>query len=418
MDALLLKILKHRVHYETLMPQIDSKMLHPKTAFVLNAFGGWFEKTEDAVIDMEDFKAFFFNFLKPNDSDEKKRYYNGLFDKCKVDADEHQTELITEKLISHSFATQIGNLIEQYHDDAEIDVIQEVGIHHTDALEKLKKEQIDPSLAIADIEQVLDRDEYKTGVKFDLGILRDNLRPLQNGDFIIAAGRPDSGKTSFLASQFSSFLNSIDGGRSVIWFNNEGEGNRIIKRIYQSVLQATTQDLLRFRHDGDLNKRFKLRVPNPERIKIIDCHGWTIADVEKIVKKFELGLIIIDMIDNIIFPNSRYNNARTDQVLEEQYQWFRLLGVKYHFPVIATSQISAEAEQQTHTQMWPAMHMLKDSKTGKQGAADAIIMIGRNLSPDVPDSARYISTPKNKLAIERSYIKMEVKFDAQRARYE
>ncbi len=417
MDALLLKILKHREHYENLIPELDTDTLHGTTAFVLDKFGNWFASTKDTVIDMEDFKAYFFNFIQHMATDEKKRYFNNLFDKCRVDATPEQTEFIIEKIISHTFATHMGNLVVQYNDDAEIDIIEEVGIKHTKAVEKLQRETIDLSLDMDGIEGVLDKDENKIGVKFDLGVLRDNLRPMQSGDFIIAAGRPDSGKTSFLASQFVSFLDSVEGGRPIIWFNNEGEGNRIIKRIYQSVLQATTKDLLKYRQEGDLNKRFKLRVQNPERIKIIDCHGWSTHDVEKTVKKFNPGLVIVDMIDNIIFPDSRFQ-SRTDQILEGQYQWFRLLGVKYHFPVIATSQVSAEAEQQTHTQMWPAMHMLKDSKTGKQGAADCIIMIGRNLSPDSPENIRYISTPKNKLAIERSNIKMAVTFDAQRARYE
>ena len=417
MDALLLKILKHREHYETLMPQVDLDILHPTTSYVLQTFGAWFRDTKDTVIDMEDFKAYFFNFLKPNDTTEKKMYYNSLFNNCKPDVDKYQTALITQNLISHTFATQVGNIITKYNEDAEIDVMQEIGIKHSLATAQLDKNEEEVHRDLNEIEEILDRDLYQTGVKFSLAILRDNLRPLQSGDFIITAGRPDSGKTSFLSSQLLSFLDTIEGERPVLWFNNEGEGNRIIKRIYQSVLQARTKDLLQYRNDGSLNKRFNLLVQNPERIKIIDCHGWNTGDIEKTVKRYQPGLIIVDMIDNILFPNIR-DGARTDQVLEEQYQWFRILGVRYGFPVVATSQVSAEAEQQTHTQMWPALSMLKDSKTGKQGAADTVIMIGRSLHPDIPINCRFISTPKNKLAIEQSYIKSEVTFDAQRATYE
>jgi replicative DNA helicase len=60
--------------------------------------------------------------------------------------------------------------------------------------------------------------------------------------------------------------------------------------------------------------------------------------------------------------------------------------------------------------------MLKDSKTGKQGAADFILTIGYN--QDFP-SSRYLGLTKNKLAREGGtmVLKAEVVFDGQRGRY-
>ena len=46
------------------------------------------------------------------------------------------------------------------------------------------------------------------------------------------------------------------------------------------------------------------------------------------------------------------------------------------------------------------MHMLKDSKTGKQGACDAIIMMGNKEADASQEAMRWISTPKNKLSVE------------------
>lgn len=98
----------------------------------------------------------------------------------------------------------------------------------------------------------------------------------------------------------------------------------------------------------------------------------------------------MDMIDNIKFGGELANlGSRTDQVLETMYQWARLLAVKYDCAMIATSQTSGDAENV----MWPTQAQLKDSKTGKQGAADVIVMMGR--VNDNPGS-RYLSTPKNK----------------------
>ena len=141
--------------------------------------------------------------------------------------------------------------------------------------------------------------------------------------------------------------------------------------------------------------------------------------VERVIADVNPGLVIFDMIDNIEFKGGMRagHDARTDQVLEAQYQWARKLGVKYGHPVIATSQISAEVEQQADTQCWPPMHALKDSKTGKQGAADLMIMIGRSSDP-MCANARYISTPKNKLSTGgQSYIRQQVDIDIERAQY-
>jgi replicative DNA helicase len=141
--------------------------------------------------------------------------------------------------------------------------------------------------------------------------------------------------------------------------------------------------------------------------------------VEQVIEDVDPSLVIFDMIDNIEFKGKTREgrDARTDQILETQYQWARKLGVKYGHPVIATSQVSAEVEQQATTQCYPPMHALKDSKTGKQGAADLIIMIGKSAEPTMPND-RFISTPKNKLSTGgRNYIQQQVTIDMERAKY-
>ena len=151
--------------------------------------------------------------------------------------------------------------------------------------------------------------------------------------------------------------------------------------------------------------------------RVIDIHDWTNVMLEDSIEQLYPGLVVFDMIDNIEFLGAK-RDARTDQVLEGMYQWARTLGVKHDFPVIAASQVSAQAEQQPDTQCYPAQHMLKDSQTGKQGAADTIIMIGRSADPMMANK-RFISTPKNKLVRDGKpqYLRAEVNFDMQRTRY-
>jgi len=86
--------------------------------------------------------------------------------------------------------------------------------------------------------------------------------------------------------------------------------------------------------------------------------------------------------------------------------------VKHDCPVLAASQISADGENLAY----PTLAMLKDSKTGKQGAADFILTIGA--IDDFPNS-RYLGLTKNKLAREGGpkNPKAEVIFDGTRGRY-
>jgi replicative DNA helicase len=143
----------------------------------------------------------------------------------------------------------------------------------------------------------------------------------------------------------------------------------------------------------DVYKLYDEALGGTDKIRIKDIHDWYSNEVEDYLKQQNPGLIVMDMIDNIQFTGMR-NNDRTDETLEHMYQWARKLGVKLNCPVMATSQISVEGEGM----QFPLQSMLKDSKTGKQGAADYIVMMG-TYAEDKQSSPnrRYIGTPKNKL---------------------
>jgi replicative DNA helicase len=96
------------------------------------------------------------------------------------------------------------------------------------------------------------------------------------------------------------------------------------------------------------------------------------------------------------------------------YQWVRMLSVKYDRPMLATSQISAEGDGL----QFPTLGMLKDSKTGKQGAAEFILPIGATNDPNMAGS-RFVSLTKNKLHRHGGPKdpRCEVIFDGERGRY-
>jgi replicative DNA helicase len=146
----------------------------------------------------------------------------------------------------------------------------------------------------------------------------------------------------------------------------------------------------------------------------MDIHDFYSYEVEDIMRRCPPGLVVFDMVDNIKFSGNASNGGqRTDQVLEAMYQWSRLMAVKYDTPVIANSQISADGDGLT----FPTLSMLKDSKTGKQGAADAIITLGSSNDPFY-EKTRWIGLTKNKLARtgQPKSPQAEVLFDGDRGR--
>lgn len=182
--------------------------------------------------------------------------------------------------------------------------------------------------------------------------------------------------------------------------------------------------LVKLSNEPSLDPRWKTKVREeyaaalggrPGALRVFDVHDMSSHEVEDIMKQYRPGVVLFDMVDNIKFGGDTNNNGqRTDQILEAMYQWARLMGVKYDCAVLATSQLSADADGVSY----PTLPQLKDSKTGKQGAADVIITIGA-LNDPVLESSRYIGCTKNKKVRtgKKGSPQQEVFFDSQRGRY-
>ncbi len=265
-----------------------------------------------------------------------------------------------------------------------------------------------------DLSYIVDATKHG-GLKWRLNELNLALGPLRQGDFIILAARPETGKTTFVASEISNFLKQIDGTRPVMWINNEERSIKVMSRVIQSCFGVPWETL-----EGDIphyEKAFNT-MHNGNMLKILDDDTGMNA-VKKLTGLFELHnpcLIVFDQLDKVAgFTRSE----REDLRLGSLYQWARELAKKYG-PVIAVSQASESAEHATYI----TMDMLRGSKTDKAGEADAIITIGKPALDDPDQYKRYLHFPKNKLAGDTGsmetyrHAKFEVKIVPELARYE
>lgn len=394
LDELLLKTMKHRDNYSRYSMVMKSPLL--KSANLphgtISDFGRWFrENPEEEVIDEKAFLLW--SKLKHNMGDGEADFLVGEdLIKSRGEVPESLQDSLMDRLLIEIKSIELQGILEDYKRGEDIDLYSELrstlDSMEADLNRKRSFDRVD-----VPIEELLNEHRNQDGVRWRLNSLNRSMRPLRPGDFIVIAARPDAGKTSFLSSELTFMSGQLPEGRPIIWLNNEGPGRRILSRVYQAALDSSMTELELLLKDGVLHSRYAEAIGGASQLKVFDVHDLMSHDIEDLIKEEKPGMIVFDMLDNIKFSGMNHHGGqRTDQILESMYQWARLLGVKYDCIVLATSQVSADGEGEKY----PTQDMLKDTKTGKQGAADVILMIGK----DKDDSnLRYLSTPKNKLSL-------------------
>lgn len=423
LDLTALRMFKKRDVYQRLHRSVPARALDQRTGTVLSLFGRYFAEHETVTVIKAEPFLLWFKLVNPRLTDEDLGVYGALFKKFDQD-NEPGVELgIMERLVAADAAAKIAETLEKWNEGADFDLYSAVQKHTTDFEQSLFRKATSLQ-ELTPIEDILLAEENEEGLRFRLNTLNECVKPLRGGDFLVWAARPDAGKTTAIASEVTYMAPQVDKlypgqKRSIVWLCNEGPTKQIVYRTFQAAGGWTDEQMFKLAKTPDPKYQSKLRREyvellggRPGVLRVFPIHDKWSHDVEDIIKAHNPALVVFDMIDNIKFGGEMANlGTRTDQVLETMYQWARMLGVKYDTAIIATSQMSAEAENV----MWPPQSALKDSKTGKQGAADVIVMMGR--VNDNPNS-RYLSTPKNKRKRtgKPSCLMAEVLFDPDHAR--
>ena len=225
----------------------------------------------------------------------------------------------------------------------------------------------------------------KRGLRWRLRTLNRVLGSLRIGNFGFIFARPETGKTTFLASESSFMAEQLaeDDG-PILWFNNEEDGKTVQLRVIQASLGCDLQTL--FSNLAANKEKYNTLTKN--KIKIIDSAVVSKQDVEKYCKKFHPSLIIFDQLDKV---KGFDKDARDDLRLGYIYQWARELA-KTYCPVIAVCQADGSGEGKK----WLTMENVANAKTAKQAEADWILGIGCS-HQDGFEYIRHLHASKNKL---------------------
>ena len=219
------------------------------------------------------------------------------------------------------------------------------------------------------------------GLHWRLRCLNLSLGPIRAGDFGFVFARPESGKTTFLASEITFFANQAT--RPIIWFNNEEQGEKVRLRTFEAALGLASDQIWADKEHNLSNYRTQTK----ELIKIYDDAQIHRYDVERIITELNPELVVFDQIDKI----KGFDADRPDLVFGRIYQWARELA-KGGCAVIGICQGDGSGEGVK----WLTMSHVAEAKTSKQAEADWILGIGRS-NEGGTESVRYFNISKNKL---------------------
>jgi len=235
-----------------------------------------------------------------------------------------------------------------------------------------------------DLEELIEKTYKQTGLRWRLDCLNKSLGSLRKGNFGFLFARPESGKTTFLASEISGMLSQLreDDG-PILWFNNEQVGEEVMLRIYQGYFGIRLEQLL-----SNPKKYLEdFKTGTFSKFRLVDSALVSKSQVEQICKSLKPSLVIFDQIDKI----KGFDNDREDLRLGAIYIWARELAKQY-CPVIGICQ----ADGTTEGQKWLTMDNVSNAKTSKQAEADWILGMGKTHAEGA-EYIRYFNISKNKL---------------------
>lgn len=416
LDITILRLLKHRDRYELYHRAVPKDVLAPHTRILLDDYGKFFAESEAKVADAEGFLPWFL-LAHPKLKPEPKAVLTGIIQNAQANIAEGVEQGILARLEDARQAAALTSMLEKYNAGEEVSVMRTV----TALAESVPMDRADLPEADFNIDRMLDDEQNDWGFHWPQDAMNQSMRSMRPGDFGIIGARVDIGKSSKIAHAVAHWAPQVERlfpgqERTIIWLNNEGPGNRLNQRLVNATLNMNMEEMVNARASGRNLWDEVLQAWGGRRVvTVYDVHDRPLSFLENIVRRTKPVIVVVDMLDNVPFDGAVGNGGqRTDQILEAAYQRARIWGVKYDTAVLATSQLSAEAAGN----LFPGMHMLSNSKTGKAGAADFIMMVGASDDPLLRNS-RWLSLPKNKLHRSGGAKdpRVEVPFDGPRSRF-
>ena len=235
-----------------------------------------------------------------------------------------------------------------------------------------------------DLELLINTAYLTPGLRWRLKTLNVMMGSLRKGNFGFIFARPETGKTTLLASEITFMATQLgpDDG-PILWIANEEPAVNVKLRVYQAFFGIDLPTLL----SDKAGWAKKFQEATNGKIKIPERQTLTKTDIEKLCKKYKPSLLVLDQLSKIAgFEADRY-----DLELGNATTWARNLAKEY-CPVIGVHQADGNAEGA----QWLNMGHVANAKTAMQADADFILGVGKQ-NKDGYETIRYLHLSKNKL---------------------
>jgi len=388
-ELIILKLfLRKRETFEKYVSLVENSALETTHKIILRTIKNYYATFPDhTYIAQDEFKSFFAIEFPPY---AKKEEYQDLIDV--IYAQEVSNDVALEyikKLVRKTCAAEICNklipIISEETDNLDFGDLEETIKKYQDQL----KEQEEPDSIIFDksLEAALAQ-RAEDGLSWRLSLLQEALGPLPGGSHGHVFARPETGKTSFLHSELTNFAEQLAGDACILWFNNEEAPNKILIRQHCAMLGKPEEEIL-----ADVratNEEFLER--GGSRIHLITKDILTLDEIEKLCVEYRPRVVAIDQGDKISFRGEGRAGNGADR-LKMLYDKIRAMIIRmneqWKIDCITVGQADAAAEGKR----WLYQSNLDSGKTGKPGAFDYIIGIGKEHGDS---ENRYINICKNK----------------------
>ena len=383
-EAKLLALLTKREYYLKYKAVLREFSVLPETWAMLEEMGEYFnEYPQDKEIDKDKFISWS-RAYKPTRKGDRRNAHEAMVE---VMCSQGHDPSIMKRVIELQAALEIQ--------EAANDIVMRGNTGKMDDITRLVSEfqrvqsQVneDDPFAPFDLDRMFTALVRDGGYKWRMTELNKSIGPVCGGDFIVIAKRPEVGGTTFVTSEVSYMIPQMRDGANIAVFANEEPDDRMHGRFCQSALGLTGLDMAA---DIEGTKKEWAKYLGNRNLRVFHKGDMTTAWCESVLKREDKWDLIVFNVLWKVRPHGR--NLEDHQMYQRVAQWARNLATDYNCPVMAVWQADFSAEGVEYL----SQAQLHGSKTGVQGEADVMLMIGATPQP-AKEYERYINVVKNKV---------------------
>jgi len=298
---------------------------------------------------------------------------------------DHYARIIREKYIIRTILQTCNEIMRQAAqptaesdkllDDAQrliLDVAQKKDATKNIHIKDLLKETFESRIL-----SIRDRKGRLLGLPTGLTKLDDMLGGLQGGQFIVVAGRPGSGKSSF-GLKLMEQAGLIE-KKPVVLYTMEVTAQQVVQNLLCAHSRIDSQKLRRgFSSDEDI-RDIMLAASKYQEAPIIidDSSALTPFDLRSRVRRlkadYDIQMVIVDYLQLMMVRDAE---SREREIAGISYA-LKSLAKELNIPVVAMAQLSRAPEQRDVRQPRPRLSDLRESGTIEQDA-DVVLLLYRD----------------------------------------